>query len=72
MIGGEMIAMQEAVMTIAEAAQRANMTRNGLRYWVDRGHIRVVGTPYGRLVVRASFEEFLRQRAAEDKAIARR
>ncbi len=68
-----MIATQEqSVMTIAEAAQLAHMTRNGLRYWVDRGHIRVVFTPYGRLVVRESFEEFLRQRAADEKAIARR
>jgi len=67
-----MIAMQDqAVITIAEAAQRANMTRNGLRWHVDRGRIQVIGTPYGRAVVRESLEQFLRDRAQEvDKAIA--
>jgi len=63
-IGGGMVTMQEpAVITIAEAAQLANMTRNGLRWHVDRGRIAVIGTPYGRAIVRASLEEFLARRA---------
>ena len=60
-------------VTIAEAATLAGMTRNGLRWHVDRGHIDVIGTPYGRAVVRESLEEFLRNRAqVKETAIASR
>ena len=59
-----MLTMQDqTLISIAEAAERADMTRNGLRYWIDRGHVRTIGTPYGRAIVRSSFEEFLARRA---------
>ena len=59
--------------TIAEAARRGGVHVNTVRKWIDRGHLQVVATPLGRVIVRESLEDFLRDRAqVEDKAIASR
>ena len=50
-------------LTIAEAARRAAMHPNTLRYWIAKGEVSTEATPLGRVIVRDSFEEFLARRA---------
>jgi len=71
--GAHMVAELADTMTISEAARYSAMTPNGLRYWIERGEVETIRTPLGRVVVRESFESFLRNRAQEaDTAIASR
>ena len=63
-----MIAELTSMMSIADAARRADMTPNGLRWHIERGQIETIRTPLGRVIVRDSFEAFLRSRA--ERAIA--
>lgn len=59
--------------TIAEAARRGGVHVNTVRKWIDRGHLQVVATPLGRVIIRESLEQLLRDRAQEvETAIARR
>jgi len=53
-------------LTIAEAARQAAMHPNSLRYWIERGHVEAVTTPLGRVIVRESLEEFLRNRTQRE------
>jgi len=64
-----MIAEFTRTMSIADAARRADMTPNGLRWHIDRGQVETIRTPLGRVIVRESFEAFLSRRA--ERAIAR-
>ncbi len=69
--------MLSNTITISEAARRAGFSANALRYWIDRGHVEVVATPLGRVVVQKSLEAFLQHRAdvardEADKVIASR
>ena len=57
-----MIAEMTQTISIAEAARRAGMHPNTLRYWIQRRCLETVGTPLGRVVVRESLDEFLRDR----------
>jgi len=66
-----MVVEAASTMTIAEAARRADMHPNSLRYWIERGVLKTHATPLGRLVDRQSFEDFVSARKA-DKAIATR
>ena len=62
-------AVMVQTLTIAEAARRAAMHPNTLRYWIAKGEISAEATPLGRVVRADSFEAFLSRRAT-DKAIA--
>jgi len=63
-----MLAELSHTITIAEGARQAGFSANAMRYWIARGHVQVVATPLGRVIVRESLEEFLRSRSA--RAIA--
>jgi len=65
------IRQQTTTISIARAAREAGVHVNTVRRWIDGGHVAVVPTVYGRMVLMESLEEFLRNRAQEaDKAIA--
>ncbi len=67
-----MLAELTHTITIAEGARQAGFSANAMRYWIDRGHVQVVATPYGRAIVRESLEVFLARRAerhAEDLSL---
>ena len=64
-----MTAVTVQTLTIAEAARRASLHPNTLRYWILKGEIRAEVTPLGRVVRADSFEAFLRSRA--DRAVAK-
>lgn len=67
------IANMTRMLTIAQAARESCVHVNTVRRWIDAGRLDVLQTPYGRIIDRSSFEEFLRDRAqVEDKAIASR
>ena len=61
-----MVTQMMETITISEAARLGCMTPNGLRYWIERGAIETVRTPLGRVVVRESFEGFLRNRTQRE------
>jgi len=58
-----MLAELNSTITIAEAARQAGFSANAMRYWIRRGQVDAINTPLGRLIVRESLEEFLRDRA---------
>lgn len=60
-----MVAQFNQTTTIAKAARQAAMHPNALRYWIRKGLIETVQTPYGRAVIQESLEEFLQRRAGE-------
>ncbi len=66
-----MTAKMAHCLTIAEAARRAEMHPNNLRYWMRRGAVETVQTPLGRVVVRDSLEEFVKLRADQRHATTR-
>ena len=61
-----MLAELTHTVTIAEAGRRAGVHVNSIRNWIERGHVEVVATPLGRVVVRESLEEFLRNRTQRE------
>lgn len=60
-----MIAQLADTITIAESARAAQLAPQTLRYHIRRGQIETVMTPLGRLVIRQSLENFLRNRAQQ-------
>ncbi len=66
-----MTAVTVQTLTIAEAARRACMHPNTLRYWIAKGEVSTEATPLGRVVRADSFEAFLSRRVT-GKAIASR
>jgi transposase-like protein len=65
--------LTQSTTTIAEGARQAGVSPNAVRKWIRAGHIEAVPTPLGKLVVRESLNEYLRDRAqVGEKAIASR
>ncbi len=61
-----MIGELTSTISISDAARRAGMTPNGLRYWLEREQVETIKTPLGRVIVQESLEAFLRNRTQRE------
>jgi len=67
----DVTAVMVPTLTIAEAARRASMHPNTLRYWIDKGMIEVDVTVLGRVVRADSFDRFLASRVGVARRTSR-